>query len=73
MPVPETDRILMMDLTSARAEAKEVTPDTSHNHEVGQHPAFVRASQNMVVVAMLLDMLLAPSADIVDGLYRQLR
>jgi hypothetical protein len=34
----------------------------------GRRPTFARASQNVAAVAMLLDMLLAPSADAVDKL-----
>jgi hypothetical protein len=37
----------------------------------GACPAFTRASQNVVAVATVLDMLLAPSADVVDMIYYQ--
>jgi hypothetical protein len=58
----------MVDLDATRARAREVAPTTSR--ERGQCPAFARASQNVAVAAMLLDMLHPPSVDGVDKLHR---
>jgi hypothetical protein len=63
----EVERILTVDLTTARAQAKEATPASSH--EGGQRPAFARASQNMAVAATHLYMPPTPSIDTVDRLY----
>jgi hypothetical protein len=67
MLVPEVERILTVDLATARSQAKEAAPATSHERG-GQHPAFARASQNVAVAAMLLDTLPTPSIDAVDRL-----
>jgi hypothetical protein len=71
-PALEAERILMMDLTITRAQSKGVTPAISHEGGGGQHPTFARASQNVAIVATLLDMLPPPSIDGVDWLYHQL-
>jgi hypothetical protein len=68
MLVPEVERILTVDLATARSQAKEAAPATSHERGGGQHPAFARASQNVAVAAMLLDTLPTPSIDAVDRL-----
>jgi hypothetical protein len=66
--VHEVERILTVDLTAAEAQAKEAAPATGH--EGGrQCIAFARANQNIAAAATLLDMLPAPSADMVDKLY----
>jgi hypothetical protein len=39
---------------------------------MGQHPTFVRASQNMAAVVVLLDTLPTPSTNRVDKVYKLL-
>ncbi len=51
----------------------EAYPAMTTNHGERQAPAFARASQNMAVVAALLDTLPMPSTDGVGKVYRQLR
>jgi hypothetical protein len=68
-PTLDAERVLTVDLTTARAQTKGVTPILSHEGGGGQHPAFPRASQNVAVMAMLLDTLPPPSTDGVDMLY----
>jgi hypothetical protein len=63
----EVERVLMVDLTATRAQAKGVTPAISP--EGGHHPTFARDSQNVVIADALLDMLPPPSIDGVDRLY----
>jgi hypothetical protein len=67
-PTLEAERILTVDLAITQAQAKGVTPTISR--EGGQHPAFTKASRNMVTMATLLDTLPPPSTDWVDRLYR---
>jgi hypothetical protein len=61
---------LMVDLTTAQAQAKGVALTISR--EGGQHPSFTRASQNVAAVMTLLDTLPTPSVDGVDRLYLEL-
>jgi hypothetical protein len=61
----------MVDLATAQAHARDVA--AAINCEGRQRPAFARASQNMVMVAMLLDPLPTPSTKGVDKLYHQLK
>jgi hypothetical protein len=70
MLVPEVERILTVDLATARSQAKEAAPTTTHERG-GQHPTFAKASQNVVVAATLLDTLPTLSIDAVDRLYHQ--
>jgi hypothetical protein len=61
----------MVNLTNARAQARDVTAAI---HSGGaQWPAFARASQNVAMVATLLDTLPAPFANGVDKVYHQLK
>jgi hypothetical protein len=64
----EVEWATMVDLTSARVWARDVT--VTINHEGAQCLTFARASQNVVVAAALLETLPAPSADGVDMVYR---
>jgi hypothetical protein len=58
-PTPEAERILTVDLASARAQAQEAAPATSCEGG-GQCPTFARAIQNVAAMATLLDMLPHP-------------
>jgi hypothetical protein len=66
----EAERAIMVDLTNAQPQARDVT--ATINHEGVQRPAFARASQNVVATATLLYTLLAPSIDGVDKVYHQI-
>jgi hypothetical protein len=57
-----------IDLTEAWAQARVIA--AAINHEGLPRPTFTRASQNVAVVAALLDTLLVPSTDGVDKVYR---
>jgi hypothetical protein len=67
----EVERGLTIDLTTARAWARDVA--TTINYKGMQHPAFAWGSHNVAAVAALLDTLPVPSADWVDMVYYQLK
>jgi hypothetical protein len=69
--VPETEWTTTINFTKARARAKSIT--ATINYEGLPHPTFARASQNVALVAALLDTLPAPSIDRVDKVYYQLK
>jgi hypothetical protein len=69
--VLEAERGLMVDLTTTSAQDRDVA--TAINREGTQHPAFARASQNMVAAVAFLHTLPAPFTDRVDRVFRQLK
>jgi hypothetical protein len=60
-----------IDFTNAQARARSVT--TTINHVRMPRPTFTWASQNVDVVAALLDTLPMPSTNGLGKVYRQLR
>jgi hypothetical protein len=71
MSVLEAKRANRVNLSNARAWAKDVAAGI--NHDGAQCPIFARASQNMTVATVLLDTFLTPSADGVDKVYHLLK
>jgi hypothetical protein len=67
----KTERTATIDLTNARARARDVA--TAINRERVQRRTFTWDNQNVAVAAVLLDTLLAPSANGVDKVYHQLK
>jgi hypothetical protein len=67
----ETEQAITVDLTNARARAKDVT--TAINRERVQCPAFARASLNLAAAAALLVTLTTSSIDRANKVYRQLK
>jgi hypothetical protein len=67
----KTERAIIVDPTNTWARAKDVA--TAINRDGAQHPTLARASEDVTVVAMLLDTLEAPSFNGVDKVYRQLK
>jgi hypothetical protein len=59
----------MIDLTKTQARARTVTS----NREETPSPTFAKASQNVVIVVALIDTLPAPSTDMADEAYGQLK
>jgi hypothetical protein len=67
----ETKRAIMIDLTNARAQARDVA--ATNNSKGAQRPAFTRANQNVAATAALLDTLPTPSTSGADKVYHQLK
>jgi hypothetical protein len=67
----DTKWVIIVNLTNAQPSDRDLT--TAINREGAQCPAFARASQNMVVMAALLDTLPTPTTDGVNKVYHQLK
>jgi hypothetical protein len=67
----KTERCVTVDLTNARAQARDIT--AAINHEGPLQPTFIRASQIMATVAALLGTLPTSSTSGVDWVYHQLK
>jgi hypothetical protein len=63
-PALRVEWVLTVDLATTQARARGIK--TTISHERRQVPTIARATQNMGIVAMLLDTLPAPSVDGVD-------